>query len=283
MEPTLLVVGVNFRSATSAMRERFWISDARREHALKQLSRAEGIEEVIVLATGHRTEFLLWVNDVTLAGNSVMRLLSSECGLKLCEWKYFYRLLDEAALLHIFSVASSLDSMVAGEPQIVSQVKQAWQQAQKVGATGRFLDAVMEKALTISERVCAEVSISSPVGERDVIVAAAKKFLWDETHDFFGKLMARQIVPTIVALRMTLDEICRQELDSFRQENGPFSKDEDAMLVAVMGRATQRIAGFLARELKELPDKSEQELLTAAVQHLFHLQTPKAALAGATR
>jgi glutamyl-tRNA reductase len=70
----------------------------------------------------------------------------------LCEWKHFYRLLDEAALLHIFRVASSLDSMVVGEPQVVSQVKQAWQQAQKLGTTGRFLDAVMQKALTVSKR-----------------------------------------------------------------------------------------------------------------------------------
>jgi AraC-like DNA-binding protein len=49
-----------------------------------------------VLATCNRTEFLLWASDVTLAANSVMRLLGSEYGLKLCEWKHFYRLLDEA-------------------------------------------------------------------------------------------------------------------------------------------------------------------------------------------
>jgi len=123
------------------VRERFWIGENRRCEALVQLSRAEGIEEVIVMATCNRTEFWLWAPDVTLAANSVMRLLGAEYGLKLCEWKHFYRLLDEAALLHIFRVASSLDSMVVGEPQVVSQVKEAGKQAQKVGATGRFLDA----------------------------------------------------------------------------------------------------------------------------------------------
>jgi len=87
-------------------------------------------------------------------------------------------------------------------------------------------------------------------------------------------------VPTIVALRQRLDEICRQELDGFRQENGPFSKDQDEMLTAVMSRMTQRIAGSLARELKELPEKVEQEQMTTAVQRLFHLQTPEPALAG---
>src|SRR5271169_1927060 len=390
LEPTLMVVGLNYRSAPVAVRERFWISENRRYEALVRLSRAEGIEEVVVLATCNRTEFLLWVNDVTLAANSVMRLLSSEYGLQLCEWKHFYRLLDETALLHIFRVASSLDSMVVGEPQVISQVKQAWQQAQKVGATGRFLDAVMQKALTVSKRVRSETAIGNSAvsipyaaveltrqifgtlenrkvlllgagkmselsargllnhgassvsvinrtldyaaelatklggiaipfeerwqhmaeadiiisstscphtilsreeaemliherevrgrndrplvivdialprdidpavrevkgvflydlddlenvvdhntGEREAAAADAEKILEAEAQGFRRKLMAERVVPTIVALRQRLDELCRQELDSFREENGPFSKDQDDMLIAVMSR-----------------------------------------------
>jgi len=429
LEPTLMVVGLNYRTAPVGVRERFWISEDRRYQALAQLSRAEGIEEVIVLATCNRTEFLLWVNDVTLAANSVMRLLSSEYGLQLCEWKHFYRLLDETALLHIFRVASSLDSMVVGEPQVISQVKQAWQQAQKVGATGRFLDAVMQKALTVSKRVRSETAIGNAAvsipyaaveltrqifgtlenkkvlllgagkmselsargllnhgassvkvinrtlehaaelaaklgglaipfekrwqhmaeadiiisstscphtilsreeaeilvsgrkdqplvivdiamprdidsavrevkgaflynlddlenvvdhnaGEREAAAADAQEILEAEAQGFRRKLMAERVVPTIVALRQRLDEICRQELDSFRQENGPFSKDQDEMLDAVMSKMTNRIAGSLARELKELPEKVEQEQMTTALQRLFHLQTPETALAG---
>jgi len=431
VEPTLMVVGLNYRTAPVAVREHFWISENRRYDALLNLSRAEGIEEVIVMATCNRTEFWLWANDVTLAANSVMRLLSAEYGLKLCEWKHFYRLLDECALLHIFRVASSLDSMVVGEPQVVSQVKQAWQQAQKVGATGRFLDAVLQKALAVSKRVRSETAIGNAAvsipyaavalarqifgtlenkkvlllgagkmselsargllnhgassvrvinrtlehaaelaaklggvaipfeerwqhmaeadiiisstscphtilsrqeaelmmggrkdknqplvivdiamprdidsgvrevkgiflydlddlenvvdhnaGEREAAAVEAQKILQAETQGFRRKLMAERVVPTIVALRLRLDEICRQELDSFRQENGPFSKDQDEMLNAVMSRMTQRIAGSLARELKELPEKVEQEQMTTALQRLFHLQPPETALAG---
>jgi len=156
-----MVIGLNHRTAPVAVRERFWISEDRRLDALIQLNRAEGVEEVIVLATCNRTEFLLWASDASLAANSVLRFLSSDYGLKLCEWKHFYRLLDENALLHIFQVASSLDSMVLGEPQIVSQVKGAWQQAQKVGSTGRFLDTVVQKALTVSKRVRNETAIGN--------------------------------------------------------------------------------------------------------------------------
>jgi len=425
-----------------AVRERFWIGENRRYEALVQLSRAEGIEEVIVMATCNRTEFWLWANDVTLAANSVMRLLGSEYGLKLCEWKHFYRLLDEGALLHIFRVASSLDSMVVGEPQVVSQVNEAWKQAQKVGATGRFLDAVLQKALTVSERVRSETAIGNaavsipyaaveltrqifgtlenrkvlllgagkmgelsarellkhgagslcvsvinrtlehavelaaklggvaipyeerwqPMAEADIIISStscphtilsreeaevmiherkvrgrqsrqdqdqplvivdiamprnidaavrevngvflydlddlenvedhnasereaaareAQKILRAEAQGFRCKLVAERVVPTIVALRQRLDEICRQELDSLRQENGPFSKDQDEMLNAMMSRMTQRIAGSLARELKGLPEKAEEEQLTTALRRLFHLQTTEQSLTGA--
>ena len=431
MEPTLMVVGLNYRTAPVAVRERFWIAENRRYETLVQLSRAEGIDEVVVMATCNRTEFWLWANDVTLAANSVMRLLGAEFGLKLCEWKHFYRLLDEAALLHIFRVASSLDSMVVGEPQVVSQVKQAWQQAQKVGATDRFLDAVLQKALTVSKRVRSETAIGNAAvsipyaavelarqifgtlenkkvlllgagkmselsargllnhgarsvcvinrtlehtaelaaklgglaipfedrwhhmaeadiiisstscphtilsreeaelmvrerdhenqplvivdiamprdidsgvrdvkgiflydlddlenvvdhnaGEREAAAADAQKILQAEAQGFRRKLMAERVVPTIVALRLRLDEICRQELGSFRQENGPFSQDQDEMLTAIMSRMTQRIAGSLARELKELPEKVEQEQMTAALQRLFHLQTSEGMLVG---
>jgi glutamyl-tRNA reductase len=117
-------------------------------------------------------------------------------------------------------------------------------------------------------------------GERETAAAEAQKILQAEARGFIRKLMAERVVPTIVALRLRLDEICRQELESFRQENGPFSQDQDEMLTAMMSKMTQRIAGSLARELKELPEKVEQEQMTTALQRLFHLQTPKAALAG---
>ncbi len=439
-----MVVGLNYRTAPVAVRERFWIAESRRYEALVELSRAEGIEEVMVMATCNRTEFWLWATEVTLAANSVMRLLGAGYGLKLCECKHFYRLLDEAALAHIFRVASSLDSMVVGEPQVVSQVQEAWKQAQRVGATGRFLDAVLDKALTVSKRVRSETAIGNaavsipyaaveltrqilgtlkdkkvvllgagqmcelsarellsqgagPVdvtvinrtlehatelaaklggvafpfedrwqhmAEADIIISStscphtilsrreaeamirgrkenekekekeknqplvivdiamprdidadvrdvAGIFLYDlddlenvadhnadereaaaieaqtilhaEAQGFRRQLMAERAVPTVVALRQRLDEICRQELDAFRQENGPFSKDQDEMLDAVMSRMTHKVAGSLARELKEFPEKVEQEQMTAALRRLFHLQTAESATAGTKR
>jgi glutamyl-tRNA reductase len=125
-----------------------------------------------------------------------------------------------------------------------------------------------------------ESVVDHNAGEREAAAAEAQKILTEETQGFRRKLMAERVVPTIVAFRVRLEEICRQELDSFRQENGPFSQDQDEMLNAVMSRMTRKIAGSLARELKELPEKVEQEQMTSALQRLFHLQTPEQALAG---
>jgi len=284
VEPSLMVVGLNYRTAPVAVREHFWISESRRYEALVHLSRAEGIEEVIVMATCNRTEFWLWANDVTLAGNSVMRLLGIEYGLKLCEWKHFYRLLDEVALLHIFRVASTHTILSREEAELMVRGRRDEDQPLVIVdiAMPRDIDSAVRdvKGVFLYDLDDLENVVDHNSGEREAAAAEAQKILKAEAEGFRRKLMAERVVPTIVALRLRLDEICRQELDSFRRENGPFSKDQDEMLNAVMSRMTQQIAGSLARELKELPEKMEQEQMTTALQRLFHLQTPETALAG---
>ena len=430
MEPTLAVIGINFRTSPVAVRERFWISEPRRYEALRQLVRSEGIEEVIILATCNRTEFLLWASDVPTAANSVLRFLTREYQLRLCEWSHFYRLMDDVALTHIFRVSSSLDSMVLGEPEIIGQVKQAWAQAQEVGTTGRFLDAVMQKSLTVSKRTRTETAIGSSavsvpyatvelsrnvLGElkgrevlligagkmsdraahylmkaganhvkvmnrtleraeemaqkmgatavpfegrlqylktADIVVSStacphyilsckeaeeiarqrqhkpmvmidiavprdidpsvreikgiqlfdmddlelvvqrnavgrqaaaegAESIVQEEVQGFRDKLLAERVVPTIVALRQRLDDLCRQELEVLRKEFGPFTEDQDQALTTLTNHITQRIAGSLARELKELPERDEQDVMTDAVSRLFQLERPVLVAAGA--
>jgi glutamyl-tRNA reductase len=109
--------------------------------------------------------------------------------------------------------------------------------------------------------------------ERDAAAAAAQKILRAEAQGFRCSLTTDTVVPTIVQVRQRLDEVCRKELNAFREQNGPFSKDQDEMLDAVLARMTQRISASLAREIKEFPEKVEQEQMTQALQRLFHLPT----------
>jgi glutamyl-tRNA reductase len=428
LEPTLVVVGLNHRTAPLAMRERFWLAENRRYEVLRQLHSAEGIEEVAVLCTRCRTEFLVWASEPTLAANSLLEFLSSY-GLRLSEWQHFYRLLDIAALSHIFGVASGLDSLFLGEPQIAAQVDAAWQQALVVGTTGPFLNSVFARSLEISRKIRSETGIgnlaisiptaalklarqifgtldnrrvlllgtdemcelsvrhiiahgagsvvvidqsqaraaelaeklggtSATFAERwrcmlkaDIVITAtgcphvvlthdeaeriarernrvalvimdigmprdvdpdvrrvdgimlydlegleraiqqrtedrkaaseeAERIVEAEAHAFWSTLPSQTSVPTIVALRNRLDEICRQELESFIKERGPFNREQDQLLHAVTAKLMQKIAGSLARELKDLPEKEEQEQMTRAVTRLFHLESPQQALAG---
>jgi glutamyl-tRNA reductase len=423
-----MVVGLNHRSAPLAMRERFWIGEGRRYDVLGQLKRAEGVEEVMVLSTAGRTEFFLWAAEPTLAANSILQFLTSAHGLRLSEWEHFYRLLDDAALAHIFRIASGLDSLVCGEPQIATSVNSAWEQAQTVGAAGPCLNAVVETALRVAERVghstasdqiggccpaaavevarqifgsvegrkvlslgASEISecagrefiangaslvvvdpsqtraqelalalggIAATLAERwkyllcaDIVVAASgcphviltreeAEYLAQERnrvtlaildlnvprdvdpqvrhvdgillHDieslqraFEGdterrraiasegeKIIAAEVAAfgkrlntdegalTTMNLRRRLDELCRQELNSFLEERGPFSREQDRYLHAVTGQLTQRIASFLAQELREVQEKEEQERMAAAISRLFHLDSPHEAIAG---
>jgi glutamyl-tRNA reductase len=117
-------------------------------------------------------------------------------------------------------------------------------------------------------------------GERETAALDAQKIVEDEAIGFRHRLLSERVVPTIVALRNRLDQICRQELQSFQCECGPFSKDQNELLEDVVVRITRKLASSLARELKELPEKVEQDQMTFAVQRLFHLETPEKASAG---
>jgi hypothetical protein len=92
-------------------------------------------------------------------------------------------------------------------------------------------------------------------------VLEAQRIVEDEAQGFRRKLLSERVVPTIAALRSQLERICRQELESFKHECGPFSKDQNELLEDedVVVRITRRIVGSLARELKDLPEKGEQE------------------------
>ncbi len=161
MNPTLVVIGLSHTKAPVEVRERFWMGESRRFECLRELQRSEGIEESIVLATCTRTEFILWASDFSAAAAAVPKFLTRHYGLRICEWKNFHRLLGDEALRHIFRVTAGLDSRPLGDPQAADEVRSAWLRAHQAGATGRFLDAILEKALDVSKRIRNETEIGA--------------------------------------------------------------------------------------------------------------------------
>ena len=395
MEPALVVIGLNHRTAPIEVREHFWMSAERQREALSALTGSEGIDEAFVFSTCNRTEFVVW-GDPTLAENSVLRFLAANYDLRLCEWKNFYRLIDEQALAHAFRVSCGLDSMHVGEGQIGREVNTAWQRAKGAGCTGPFLDAVLRQSLAVRRRVRNEASarlrqesapkaavdmgiqlLGSFAGRNvvilgagtmgrataqelrsrgatsicildvkdDIAFGASVRFgidtaAWAERHEQIvgadlvisatsapgfivtaselggiaaGRAGRRQVIVDLAlprdidpdarridgilfydlddleksvkppaaideaetaeiifrevqqfrkeladqnprneisALQRRLEEICRQELESFRLEQGPFPKEQDQMIATVSNRITHRIAGSFAKQLR---------------------------------
>jgi glutamyl-tRNA reductase len=161
VEPTLVVIGISLRSAKLALRERFLLTAAQKSEALSALVRSDAIDEVMVLSNCNRTEFLVWTQDASEAANSILRFLTRSINLKLVEWSNYYRLVGDAAVLHLLRVASGADAAVFGESEATNSLLAAWQQAQRASTTGRFLDALMTKAFTVASQVRQEIGTSS--------------------------------------------------------------------------------------------------------------------------
>jgi glutamyl-tRNA reductase len=155
------VIGISLRSAKLATRERFLLNSTQKSAALSALVRSDAIDEVVVLSNCNRTEFLVWTQDASEAANSVLRFLTRSSNLKLVEWSNFYRLVGDAAVLHVLRVAAGIDSAVFGEAEATNSILSAWQQAQRASTTGRFLDALMSKAFSVAGRVRQELGSAS--------------------------------------------------------------------------------------------------------------------------
>ncbi len=169
------------------VRERFWFSESRAIAALQSLARAAGIEEVVLLSTCNRSEFILWASNAGQASDAVHQFLERHSALRATEWASFYRLAGDAAIEHVFRVTAGLDSMVLGEPEITGQVKAAWTRARQAGTAGRFLDSLFQKALSVSKRVRSETAIGLlAVSVPYAAVELAKRL--------FGSLRGRRVL-----------------------------------------------------------------------------------------
>jgi glutamyl-tRNA reductase len=180
----LIVIGVNHQTAPVEVREQFAISEARLPEAVKCLASQPGIEEAMIVSTCNRVEL---VARAEAANTDLYRCLPELYGFDTQAYrKYLYEYRDREAVRHVFRVASSLDSMVVGEPQILGQVKEAYATARAVGAVNSQLDALYSRAFAVAKRVRTETAIaSSAVSIASVAVELAKKI--------FGNLEGKSV------------------------------------------------------------------------------------------
>ena len=190
--PELVLLGVNHNTAPVDVRERLAIPANRLADATRSLAAAPGIREALILSTCNRVELLTVQEQPEEQGGAAER------GLLAFFDEYFavsaatirphlYEFREREAVRHLFRVASSLDSMVVGEPQILGQVKESYTVAREVGALSTSLDRLLQSAFTVAKKIRSETQIgSSSVSIASVAVDLARKI--------FGSLARKHVL-----------------------------------------------------------------------------------------
>jgi glutamyl-tRNA reductase len=202
----LLLLGVNHTTAPVEVRERLAIPVARLADATRTLAHQPGVREALILSTCNRVELLTVQENAETAplhappGAGMLRFLEEYLNVRVTDIQpHVYEHREREAIRHLFRVASSLDSMVVGEPQILGQVKHSWSVAREVGAirsaeatgsTGAFssvLDPLLQRAFSVAKRVRSETQIgSSTVSIASVAAELARKI--------FGSLSGKTVL-----------------------------------------------------------------------------------------
>ncbi|MEY3660142.1 MAG: hypothetical protein RLZZ169_967 [Pseudomonadota bacterium] len=174
---TLLVLGINHNTASVAVREKVAFAPELMQEALQQACLRAGLAEVAILSTCNRTEVYAVPErqpEAMVGGEApaatLSRWLCDYHGLRaeeLCPVLYCHA--DEAGVRHLMRVASGLDSLVLGEPQILGQIKSAYAVAQEAATLGTQLHRTFEEVFAVAKQVRTETAI----GENPVSVAFA--------------------------------------------------------------------------------------------------------------
>ncbi|HEY9776238.1 MAG TPA: glutamyl-tRNA reductase [Planktothrix sp.] len=187
-ENHLIVCGLNYHSSPISIRERITIPESCLEYALRALAQLPHITEAAVVSTCNRTEVYAIASDLHNGLREIENFFRSAQGVQdHGELKADFKLLRDDAALHLFRVASGLDSMVMGEGQILAQVKSAHQAAQKAGTVGTILNHLFDLAAKCGKRVRSETSI----GRRAVSASSAAVELGRE---LLGDLQDKNVV-----------------------------------------------------------------------------------------
>ncbi len=171
----LLALGLNHQSAPLALRERIALDAGQLPAALAALGSLPGVDEAALLSTCNRTE--VYAHVAAGSETAVAQWLAQHHGLAPDALSgYLYAHHDDQAVRHLFRVATGLDSMVLGEPQILGQVKEAWQAARSQHALRTPLDRMFQQCFSVAKRVRTDTRIGAhPVSVAYAAVRLARQ------------------------------------------------------------------------------------------------------------
>ena len=157
----VFVVGLNHKTADVDTREKFTFNGPKLEEGLMKFKELPDVKEAMILSTCNRVELYANVSDTSKASESIKLFLSEFHNISRDSLDNALYIYDGVfAVKHVFRVASSLDSMVVGEPQILGQMKDAFELGLEKKTTGILLNRLMKKAISVAKRVRTETKIA---------------------------------------------------------------------------------------------------------------------------
>ena len=177
----LLLVGVSHRTAPVELRERLDFSACGVDRALVALGATPTHHEAIIVSTCNRVELYVGCDDTATAQVAIQQFLSEFHGIPADQLApHLYAKTGHDAVQHLFRVAAGLDSLVIGEPQVLGQVKDAFNLASQMGCTGALLNKLFHSAFAAGKRVRAETALSEgAVSVSYAAVSLARKIFGD--------------------------------------------------------------------------------------------------------
>lgn len=184
----IVLLGLNHKTAPVELRELLAFSKEEAVAVLEGLQKCPDINEVMLISTCNRVEVLLTTSNITNAVNSVKTYTSEFKKIPISKFEQALYMHDgEEAVRHVFRVASSLDSMMVGEPQILGQIKDAYLTAILKKTSGVILNRLLHKTFFVAKRVRSETGI----GDHAVSISYAAIEL---AKKIFGNLEGKKVL-----------------------------------------------------------------------------------------
>lgn len=294
---SLIAFGINHHTTPITIREKLALNETQLPDALQDLVKHDAIDEAVILSTCNRTEIYANTKDASALQQCLIKHKSIAIDLS----PYAYTYADIDAVRHIMRVASGLNSMVVGEPQILGQMKQAYFAAQNAGATGVFLNQLFPAIFTASKVIRTNTAIGAhPVSIAYAITQLSKKYygtLSDRTILLIGAGETIQLAAThlhgvgakkIIIANRTLEKsnviahtinaqtICMQDIpDQLKNCDIVISATASQLPIIGKGLIESTLKNNNGRSLLlvdlAIPRDIEPEVAKLARAHLFHL------------
>jgi glutamyl-tRNA reductase len=215
---TLLAVGINYNTAPVSIRERLAFPAEILGSSLLELWKLKDISEAAILSTCNRTEF--YCKSTTANKQTLIDWVAKSRNINPAEFTpYLYCHTDSQLIRHMFRVACGLDSMILGEPQILGQMKTAYQTAYEAGTLGKQLGKLFQHTFSAAKKVRTDTAIgSSPVSVAFAAVQLAQQ-IFDklseqtalligagETIELAARHLSQQGIGRIIVANRTYDK-----------------------------------------------------------------------------